>query len=129
MKNMYKICSSCGKRISYSEVCECRKERAKVYQNKNSDGFYNTTKWKKLRKSILERDNHICQRCLHKFEYIETEYLQVHHIQSRRDYPELSYEPSNLICVCRTCNLQLGNLNKLDFEWQPNHDECDDFVL
>jgi 5-methylcytosine-specific restriction endonuclease McrA len=44
--------------------------------------------------------------------------LQAHHIKSWRDYPELAYDEDNLITVCKSCNLELGNKNKLDFEWQ-----------
>jgi 5-methylcytosine-specific restriction endonuclease McrA len=44
--------------------------------------------------------------------------LQAHHIKSWRDFPELAYDEANLITVCRNCNLDLGNDNKLDFEWQ-----------
>ncbi|MCY9005654.1 HNH endonuclease [Peribacillus frigoritolerans] len=46
------------------------------------------------------------------------ENLEVHHIKSWRDFKALAYEPSNLITICRYCNLDLGNSNKLDFDWE-----------
>ncbi|WP_338705247.1 HNH endonuclease [Priestia aryabhattai] len=44
--------------------------------------------------------------------------LQAHHIKSCRDYPELAYDESNLLTVCRDCNLELGTSNKLDFTYE-----------
>lgn len=130
MRNMTKICSSCGKRIQHSEVCQCKKDRMKKYKKENHDGFYNTVMWKRLRKKILKRDDYICQRCLNLFDIIETTNLQVHHIKSRVNHPHLSYEESNLITVCRTCNLQLGTKDRLDFEYTIKQKEDEEnFIL
>ncbi|MED4267344.1 HNH endonuclease signature motif containing protein [Priestia megaterium] len=69
-----------------------------------------------IRPRILKRDNGICLRCWIKFNRrLTTDNLELHHIKSWRDYPELAYEESNLIIVCKSCNLELGNSNKLDF--------------
>nr|WP_044505061.1 HNH endonuclease signature motif containing protein [Kurthia massiliensis] len=78
--------------------------------------FLNSPQWKRKRKVILKRDKYICQRCLYKFNLINYQNLQVHHIKSRKDYPELRLNDENLITVCKTCNLELGTSNKLDFE-------------
>ena len=122
-----KICSSCGKRVPYSEKCKCDDKRRKIknqyqknYYQKNKESLKLLTqkRWKDLRKVIINRDNGCCQRCLIKYGIIETSKLQVHHIKPRIDYPELMYEESNLITVCQTCNLQLGVSGKLDFEYK-----------
>lgn len=119
---MKKICSGCGKIIDFSKKCECMKEKEKErsrYNSRNatkSQKLLNTTKWRKLRKQILNRDNHYCQRCLHKFGIINGDSLEVHHIKPRNKYIELMYEPSNLITLCSTCNLQIGTKEELDFE-------------
>ncbi|WP_460223561.1 HNH endonuclease [Bacillus cereus] len=84
------------------------------------------TRFQKLRKRMLKRDNYTCQRCvikLGKRDHLIHEDLQCHHIKSWRDYPELAYDENNLIIVCRDCNLKLGNSNVLDFEWQPPNQE------
>ncbi|WP_009968574.1 HNH endonuclease, partial [Bacillus subtilis] len=59
-----------------------------------------------------------CQRCLIKYSIVNSSELQVHHIKPRIDYPELMFEESNLITLCKTCNLQLGTSGELDFK--PN---------
>lgn len=123
MQNMYKICTSCGTKLKHSETCACRKKYLAKKANEKSDGFYSSARWRRIRAQVLKRDNHLCQRCLIKFNLIETEHLQAHHIKSREHYPELELEESNLICVCRTCNLQLGTNDVLDFEWVYNEEE------
>lgn len=120
------ICS-CGKRVPINGTCSCKdklKEQRNNYQkdyykrNKESLKLLSKKKWKDLRKLIISRDNGHCQRCSIKFDYIEMNNLQVHHIKPRIDYPELMYVESNLITLCKTCNLQLGTKGELDFE--PN---------
>ncbi|MDF2015554.1 HNH endonuclease [Priestia megaterium] len=74
-------------------------------------------KFQKLRKSIIIRDEYHCQRCMTVYGQLVMEDLECHHIKSFRDYPELAYDKTNLITVCRRCNLDLGNSNKLDFNW------------
>lgn len=128
MNNMYKICGSCGKRLEHKETCPCRQQYLNRKSKENSNGFYTTRTWRKLREKVLKRDNYMCQRCLIKFNLIETEYLQAHHIKSREHFPQLQYDIDNLICVCRTCNLQLGTTDKLDFEWE-NNDEEREYIL
>ena len=45
--------------------------------------------------------------------------LEVHHIKSRIEFPELVYDIDNMVTVCHTCNLALG-LKGLDFKWDPS---------
>lgn len=68
-----------------------------------------------MRKMVIQEDGGVCQRCFIKFEIINSTELQVHHIKPRIEFPELMYERSNLITICKTCNLQLG-LKELDFD-------------
>ena len=60
----------------------------------------------------------MCNRCWVELGFIETAQLQVHHIKPRSEYPELTFDPDNLITVCKTCNLSLGTSGKLDWEIQ-----------
>lgn len=52
----------------------------------------------KIRNKILKRDNYICQLC---FNYGN----QVHHI----DYNKQNNNSTNLITLCRICNLKVNN--------------------
>lgn len=123
MPSKKKTCT-CGKVIDFAEICECKKGNRNAYQrqyyekNKEAHKELNSTRWAKKRRFILNRDNSHCQRCLHKYGIIETDKLQVHHIKNRQHHPHLMYEDSNLITVCKTCNLQLGQSDILDFDWQ-----------
>lgn len=120
-----KICNYCQKLVDENHVCH--KKSNKQY-NKYKRDYYKKNKeivapimsykWKKFRKFILERDNQMCQRCYAKYGIINSDELQAHHIKSRINYPELMYDENNVITVCKTCNLQLGTSDKLDFEWQ-----------
>ena len=72
----------------------------------------------------------MCQRCFIKYKIITCDDLTVHHILSRKHYPELIFEDENLICLCSTCNKQLGTKDKLDFEWDKyKNKEINDIVL
>lgn len=123
----YKRCPRCNERYDDKlDGCpKCKKtkenERQAYYReiNKDKDGMLRTTRWKKLRQYIINRDGGICQRCWVKYGIINTDRLEVNHIKSRRDFPELMWEEDNLITVCHTCNCQLGVSNELDFIWTP----------
>ncbi|MFF2591076.1 HNH endonuclease [Peribacillus butanolivorans] len=98
--------------------CSCKIKIKKAPEKRHPS---EDTRFRKLRKKILYRDGFQCQRCAIKFnrhDHTTMENLEAHHIKSFRDFPDLAYEPSNLITVCRYCNLDLGNSNKLDFDWE-----------
>ena len=134
-----KICR-CGKVIFDGEICSCKKVKAekteeqkekrreyeKKYRDENKEVVkpISTAKWQRKREYILHRDAYYCQRCFHKFDIITMENLQVHHIKPRIKYPHLIYVDSNLITLCRTCNLHIGTAEELDFDWiAPENDE------
>ena len=68
----------------------------------------------------------MCNRCWVSLNVIETKDLQVHHIKPRSEYPELMYDPNNLITVCKTCNLALGTKGILDWEVQKFNEDIDE---
>lgn len=120
-----KICSRCNKKISFNEDCSCKipQDRNKYQrdyyeENKESLKILSTKRWRDLRKVIINRDGGYCQRCFIKYNIIESDNLQVHHVKPRIKYPELMFEETNLITLCKTCNLNLGIEEELDFE--PN---------
>jgi 5-methylcytosine-specific restriction endonuclease McrA len=55
-------------------------------------------KWYRVR--VLERDDYKCQVCGLR----EPEIMEVDHIKSVRDFPELSYEMRNLQTLCPNCH-------------------------
>ena len=121
------ICNRCGKYIQQGSVCECEKQARREYEKSyERDSVIDSYRWKKKREEIKKRDDFMCQRCLIKFNLITVEELEVHHIKSRKDYPELAWDDNNLICICSSCNKSLGTRNKLDFEWNK---EKRDYVL
>lgn len=115
-----KTTCSCGKIIIEGTRCECKKKRKRdymrEYQRNDKDNPLKTTRWTNLRAQVLIRDGYLCQRCLLKFGIANSEELQGHHIKSRKYFPELVFDPTNVITMCKTCNLQLGTSNKLDFQ-------------
>ncbi|WP_045522758.1 HNH endonuclease [Neobacillus niacini] len=124
-----KICSNCNKRILQKEVCKCKKAWNKTVSNEKNQQyadekkFFNSIRWKKLRWGILDRDEGVCMRCLIKFNLIKTSTLEAHHIKSRKNYPELRWDESNLVTLCKSCNTELGTNDKLDFAFEPKEIE------
>jgi len=58
------------------------------------------TEWNRVRREILERDAFRCQDCgAHKN-------LCVHHVKDKSKFPELTYEPTNLITLCKSCHVK-----------------------
>lgn len=118
-----KACVRCGKIIEYNEHCKCSQSRyfpkSQIKEKSDTTKKLQYKRWREKREKILKRDRRLCQRCLIKYQMMNFDKLEVHHIKSREHYPELMYEDSNLITVCHTCNNQLGTKDVLDFEWQP----------
>lgn len=58
----------------------------------------NTKEYKEFRKKVLERDKNTCQNCGSKKQ------LEVHHIKSVSEYPELALDIKNAITYCKNCH-------------------------
>lgn len=81
-----------------------------IRHNKVHD-FYNCTKWKKLRKQVLEMDHNECQLCKQRKRY--TKANTVHHVNYVQKHPDMAldvwYEwhgmrKRNLISLCHDCH-------------------------
>lgn len=130
-------CAGCRALIEYGNTyCDnCYKnkieknkqtQRAKL---KKADDTLKTPQWKATRSRVMERDNFCCRLCLLR-NYVETRTLQVHHIHKRVDRPDLTFNESNLVTLCRTCHeeveklppakqlelLKLGDIEEIEFE-------------
>lgn len=71
----------------------------------NQNPFYLTAKWKRKRQKILRRDRYKCKEC-QRYGRIR-EAVEVHHIKHLEDYPELAYDDSNLVSLCRDCHRKM----------------------
>ena len=68
-----------------------------------NEGFsYGTAKWKKFRKAILRRDGYQCQRCRRYGRMRQA--VEVHHIKHTDEYPELAFDPDNVVSLCSACH-------------------------
>lgn len=79
-----------------------------MYYGKQTDPFYKTAAWRRLRMVALERDHHICQDCLQRkrdgARIRARRATVVHHIQPREAHPELALEITNLVSLCDGCH-------------------------
>lgn len=129
----YKFCNSCGAKIELTKTCDkceaAKKQEKNAYMrqyNKRQQEVQKpikTARWHKLRRYIIQRDKGICQRCLALKGIFNSADLQVHHIKPRIKFPELMFDESNLITLCKTCNLELGTQEHLDFTRQIEDEE------
>lgn len=98
---------------------------------KDLNNFYWSKEWKLTRKSVIERDKHLCQRCLIKFGKVTTDKLEVHHIKKLNSNRDMGLLESNLITLCLHCHRYVDCLNdgELDFEFNISEKEDDKFEL
>lgn len=77
--------------------------KKRKYNKKSIEERQIEKKYKQFRQEILKRDNFTCQECGSKYR------LQVHHIKSRKDYPELIMDKDNCITLCISCHSKTEN--------------------
>lgn len=71
--------------------------------------FLSSPEWEHLRFKALEKYGDICMCCG------STKHINVDHIKSRSEYPELSLEFDNLQILCAGCNLRKGWEDETDY--------------
>lgn len=64
--------------------------------------FYRTQKWKNKRERILRRDGYLCRECKRYGKLVPA--TEVHHVKHADEYPELIWEDSNLVSLCKACH-------------------------
>lgn len=72
--------------------------------------FYNTKAWEICRTNVLIKYYYLCVECFRN--KLIVVYDVVHHIKSRKDYPELALVESNLIPLCHSCHNKAENNTK-----------------
>ncbi|WP_147612315.1 HNH endonuclease signature motif containing protein [Treponema pectinovorum] len=93
------------KQLVKKGITYCSLHISNTIQNKSSRkwegasrfGDYHNTKWYNLRKQV-KKEHPFCAYCG------ERQRLEVHHIRSVRDNPELMYDINNLLVLCHSCH-------------------------
>ena len=76
--------------------------------HKESQKFYESKEWRRLRKIVLKMDKYECQECKTVGRY--TKATTVHHVNHLRDKPDMALNifdelgNRNLISVCKSCH-------------------------
>lgn len=92
---MYRTCSKCGKVHKYGEKCSV----GRSYIATRERGLRSTYKWLKKSLEIRTKANYLCEVCKDKG-IINYKSLEVHHINSIKEYEEGLLDDYNLICLC-----------------------------
>lgn len=71
-------------------------------QRDKYDNIYKSTRWEKVRKIVLIRDNYLCQVCLR--HGIITPANTVHHKVELRDDITKAFDLNNLESICPACH-------------------------
>jgi 5-methylcytosine-specific restriction protein A len=80
---------------------EARRAYDATAERKADKAFYKSPKWRAMREAILA-DNPLCVDCLAKGR--TTPAAHVHHVEERKDRPELALARSNLAPLCQPCH-------------------------
>lgn len=110
-------CGRCGGAHARGEQCHIKRTRTK--HDRERDKELTTPRWSRYRDRIIERDGGKCMSCYIKHGEYVMDNLQVHHIKPRTKYPELMYEDTNVVTMCKQCNLIIGTKEQLDFNYEP----------
>ena len=119
-----KLCSKCGKVIPYGNYrcsnCEikCKDKKInnryynKFMRDKVAQTFYDSPKWKRVRKVVLSRDLGICLVCKSKgvISYADV----VHHIVELKEDNSKSLDVNNLISLCSSCHNKIHSQYKIN---------------
>lgn len=82
-----------------------------ISQLRNKHSFADK-KYINWRKAVFERDNYTCQDCKARSGNGKEVYLEAHHLKEWIDYPELRFEVSNGLTLCKDCHNKTKNPNK-----------------
>jgi len=108
-KSYNRFCKDCGKRISTTSSGKCSDCYKKTFVGNGNPNYkfghyignhHCTKKYKKWRSFIYGRDNYTCKMCGKS----ESGNLNGHHILPQRDFPNLVYEVTNGVTLCRDCH-------------------------
>jgi hypothetical protein len=79
---------------------------------------FKNPQYQEWRNAVLARDNYTCTSCTRQCKKYEKG-LAAHHIKNYADHPELRYDVSNGITMCRKCHMELHKRSIKDVEKIP----------
>ena len=111
-------CIECGKKLAAYSAKFCKSCKQKGNRNQSWKGgvakyrdlIRRTDQYKLWRDSVFQRDQYLCQ--MPNCDKIER-YLQVHHIKTFAKFPELRFEVSNGITLCKKCHRSINRKEQL----------------
>jgi hypothetical protein len=78
------------------------RETLRKINDDESEVFYHSVKWKRVRERVLKRDGYLCRECKRYGSDVNAE--MVHHVKPFKDYPGLKTDTNNLISLCLSCH-------------------------
>lgn len=97
-----------------------RNKRKRQKEKRLPDDFYSSWEWAELRYEALKVYGAKCMLC---GATSQTNKIVVDHVKSRKLYPELALEFSNLQVLCDMCNRGKGRYDQTD--WRDMHADAD----
>lgn len=82
-----------------------QRQRNRIYDRTREPqivAFYHSSKWRKLRASVLAEAFHLCESCKEQGELTPAD--TVHHLVELKEDWALRLTRENLIAICRTCH-------------------------
>lgn len=99
---------TCSRKCYTTLVIKRNEERAlktKLTKTKINYFYRTCSRMKEWRKAVFERDNYTCQKCgLRSQTGSGSVYIQAHHIKQFAYHPELRFEVSNGVTLCKPCH-------------------------
>jgi len=135
--NLRNECRQCGREykktsMSKSDFCSsgCYLISLRGDFHPSNDNFVKSVSWKDKASEIRGRDLNVCQCCGVTGEEHEALYgsvLYVHHIEHRKDRPDLAWVDTNLITICCSCHTKIHKNSEFEESFRqikqerPNH--------
>ena len=94
----------CGRSVVGQCECQAMRQASTEDYRASATARYGGHRWTQLSKRY-RRKNPLCERCLDQGK--TTPAIDVHHKLKAKDRPDLLYEWSNLMSVCRSCHIAL----------------------
>lgn len=110
-----KFCGKCDTVMPMNHKCKSGSKAPKTPSVNSHRRF------RKLRMDIIVRDNGECVRCRVLYNKWTPNTLDkplhAHHIKGQTEYPELAWEPNNIVTLCQDCHdvYEKGKVHELDF--------------
>jgi 5-methylcytosine-specific restriction endonuclease McrA len=76
-----------------------------------------TQRWRALRVQVLRRDRHQCRECGARSR------LEIHHVRSVREAPDLAFDMGNLATLCGPCHARITRYEVRGAEENPARTE------